>query len=142
MRIIRILWIEAQLMVKYTTKQRQALLSYLSEHADERLSAGQIAVALEDAGVSLSAVYRNLLSMEAEGKIKRYSKAGSRDVFYQYIAAPSCLGNLHLACIKCGKTFHMNTAQASSLISQIEQTENFLIDKSDTVLYGVCKDCK
>lgn len=129
-------------MAKYTTKQRQALLSYLSDHADERLSAGQISAAIDDAGISLSAVYRNLSALEAEGKVKRYSKAGSRDVFFQYIAAPGCLGNLHLSCTRCGKTFHMNTAQASMLISQVEQAEDFSVDKSDTVLYGVCKNCK
>ena len=129
-------------MTKYSTKQRQALLSYLSDHADEQLSAGQIAAAIDDEGISLSAVYRNLSALEAEGKIKRYSKAGSRDTFYRYIAAPACRGSLHLSCTKCGRTYHMNTAQASTLVSQVEQTEDFLVDKSDTVLYGICKDCK
>lgn len=129
-------------MAKYKTKQRQTLLDYLTDHADEQLSARQIASSLEAAGISLSAVYRNLSELEAEGKIKRTSKAGARDVLYQYIAAEACVGSLHLSCTKCGRIFHMNTAQASALLTQVEQNEAFTVDKSDTILYGICKHCK
>ena len=45
---------------KYMTKQRKALLRYLSQHADETLSAKQIEAALSGEGISISAVYRNL----------------------------------------------------------------------------------
>lgn len=129
-------------MAKYATKQRQALLEFLLEHADERLSIKQISDGLAGAGVSLSAVYRNLSELEAEGKVKRYTKFGARDAQYQYIAAPSCVGHLHLSCSKCGKTFHMQSAEANALVTHVANSEGFFIDKSDTVLYGVCKDCK
>ena len=47
-------------MSSYSTRQREALLAYLSRHPDELLSARQIADALADEKISLSAVYRNL----------------------------------------------------------------------------------
>lgn len=53
-------------MSSYSTRQRKALLAYLSRHPDELLSARQIADALADEKISLSAVYRNLAQLEAE----------------------------------------------------------------------------
>lgn len=55
-------------MSSYSTRQRKALLAYLSRHPDELLSARQIADALADEKISLSAVYRNLAQLEAEEK--------------------------------------------------------------------------
>ena len=126
-------------MVKYLTNQRKTLLSYLSEHPDEQISAKQIASELESSGISLSAVYRNLSDLEAEEKVKRCQKAGTREVLYQYIAAESCAGCLHLSCSRCGKTIHMHTAQADALVKQVEEKEAFLIDKGNTVL---CQSCQ
>ena len=61
---------------KYMTKQRKALLAFLSEHADEELTAKQLETALSGEGISISAVYRNLSDLEKEGKIRRVSKSG------------------------------------------------------------------
>lgn len=83
-------------MPKYMTKQRKALLSFLSAHADEELSARQIAQTLSGEGISISAVYRNLSALEQEGKIRRVSKNGSREVFYQYTDCTACKNCLHL----------------------------------------------
>ena len=63
---------------KYMTKQRKALLAFLSEHADEELTAKQLETALSGEGISISAVYRNLSDLEKEGKIRRVSKSGTR----------------------------------------------------------------
>lgn len=127
---------------KYMTKQRKALLAFLSAHADEELSARQLETALSDVGVSISAVYRNLSDLEKEGKIRRVSKSGVREVLYQYIDSDVCRGFLHLSCEKCGKTYHMNMRGTEMLMNSLEQSDNFFINKANTVLYGVCKDCR
>ena len=62
-------------MSSYSTQQRKALLAYLSRHPDELLSARQIADALADEKISLSAVYRNLAQLETEEKVRRSSKS-------------------------------------------------------------------
>jgi Fur family ferric uptake transcriptional regulator len=126
---------------KYITKQRTVLTDYLSAHADEQLSPKQIADALKEYEISLSAVYRNLSALEADGKVRRCTKYGLRETFFQYTDTDKCRDHIHLSCKKCGKTCHI-TSDASVLINSIEQTENFTIDKTDTVLYGICKDCK
>ncbi|MDO4882078.1 MAG: transcriptional repressor [Oscillospiraceae bacterium] len=129
-------------MPKYMTKQRKALLAFLEQHADEELSAKIIESELGGMGVSISAVYRNLSDLEKEGKVRRVSKSGSREVYYLYTDAHKCRECLHLSCKKCGKTYHMNAECADMLINTLAQSDDFTIDKSETVLYGVCKDCK
>ena len=128
-------------MPKYMTKQRKALLAFLSEHADEEFSARQIAETLSGDSVSVSAVYRNLSALEQDGKIRRVSKSGSREAFYQYTDCTGCKDCLHLSCEKCGKTYHMNTPDAERLVAALAQNDEFSIDKTATVLYGVCKEC-
>ena len=100
-------------MSSYSTQQRKALLAYLSRHPDELLSARQIADALADEKISLSAVYRNLAQLETEEKVRRSSKSGTREVYFQYLDAESCKGALHMSCVKCGRTFHMASGNAA-----------------------------
>lgn len=129
-------------MSKYMTRQRKALLDHLGAHADELFCAQELAEALSSEGVSLSAVYRNLAELEAEDRVRRAGKNGSREVYYQYIGADECKGCLHLQCKRCGRTFHMDAAGAEQLKSVVEKTEGFALDKGDTVLYGVCEVCR
>lgn len=122
------------------TRQRKALLDYLSAHADETFCAREIAAALAD--VSASAVYRNLAALEAEGKLRRVERSGARETAYQYVGADACKGCLHLKCKKCNRTFHMDAAGAEALLGVVERAEGFAVDKADTVLYGVCELCQ
>lgn len=126
---------------KYLTKQRKILLEYLAGHTDESLSATQIADALADK-VSKSAVYRNLSDMEKEGKLRRVVGGNSREAVYQYSGGHSCEGCLHLSCKKCGKTIHMEKQIADELVHSVAENDNFSIDRGETVIYGVCADCK
>lgn len=129
-------------MARYVTKQRRSLLGYLACHADESLTAQQIAAQLHDSGVSVSSVYRNLTELENEGKVRRVSHGGSREVYYQYAAAEGCRACLHLACKQCGKTFHMGMPTADALVESVAREEQFQIDREDTVIYGVCASCR
>lgn len=130
------------MQANYATKQRKALLQYLEQHPDELLTAHEIAAALQSENISLSAVYRNLAQLETEEKVHRSVKSGTRESYYQYVAAKSCRGALHMSCVKCGKTFHMESVNAALLAKHLQQQENFDLDIADTVLYGTCADCK
>lgn len=129
-------------MAKYMTRQRRVLLSYLSGRADELLSVREIADALEAEDVSRSAVYRNVAELEAEGTLRRDRGGDAREVYYRYAGAADCKECLHLSCKRCGRTFHMASGGADELTRTVEKTEGFSVDRSDTVLYGVCAACK
>lgn len=129
-------------MSSYSTRQRKVLLDYLSRHPDEQLSARQIADAIAADRISLSAVYRNLAQLESENKVRRSSKSGTREVYYQYLDIESCKGALHMSCIKCGKTFHMADSNVALFSKHLAQREQFMLDTADTILYGTCSGCK
>ncbi len=126
---------------KYSTKQRELLIKYLSEHTDEQVFTYQIANKLQNDKISLSAIYRNLSELEKEGLVKRCIKANSREVYYQYIASENCKNSIHLTCRMCDKSFHMDSNDAEILLLSVKLNNGFTIDKSLSTLYGICKDC-
>ena len=124
------------------TKQRKLLLAFLSAHADETLPTSRIVEALADEKISASAIYRNLSALELEGKLKRSAKPGSQELYYRYTGAESCQGHLHLSCLRCGKTVHMEENETDALAQRLAKNEGFTLDRADTVLYGICADCQ
>ncbi len=129
-------------MAKYLTRQRRRLLAYLSEHTDEQLTARQIADSLAKDNISISAVYRNLSALEEDGLLKRSVREGTREAFYQYIDTEECKDSLHLSCRICGKSVHLGEREANQLLHSTFESTGFQIDKNETILYGVCADCR
>lgn len=129
-------------MPRYSTRQRDVLLGFLDEHAHESLTAKQIAEGLSDEKISLNAVYRNLSELERSGKVRKVTQAGVRDALYQYVAATSCHGLLHLSCKSCGKTFHLENDMTEKMVSHFKDSIHFTVEPADTVIYGICQFCK
>ena len=129
-------------MQVYNTKQRKVLLDYFESRADETVSAGEVIAELEKSGISRSAVYRNLSDLENDGKIRRVVKVGERGAYYQYAAHEHCKNKIHISCMKCGKTRHISSDMANMIVKKVESEDEFFIDKEETVLYGICKDCR
>lgn len=128
-------------MSKYMTSQRRLLLDFLSSHPDNTYSAAEISLALAERGISQSAVYRNLSALEREGEISRVTKAGVRQTLYRYSHSEHCRECVHLNCEKCGRTYHMEQGQAEQLAEVLRRLDCFLLDRSKTVLYGICSSC-
>ncbi len=129
-------------MTKYSTDQRKKILNFFSTHPHEIFSARQIFDMLDDSHISISTIYRNLSELEKAGKITRCNKAGTREAFFKYTHLEECKHCIHLSCKKCGKIFHMDKAQSDDLISKTAQNEQFFIEQTDSVLYGVCGNCQ
>ncbi|MBQ7474367.1 MAG: transcriptional repressor [Clostridia bacterium] len=128
-------------MQSYSTKQRKLLLSYLAAHADEELAADVISRDLSHEGVSVSAVYRNLAALEADGKIQKVTKSGTRRAFYRFSDAAECRRHIHLYCTECGKTYHADVPTTDYVADRIESASGFEVDRSKTVIRGVCREC-
>ncbi len=128
-------------MSNYKTKQRDSLINFLQQNPDRQFSAKVIADNLTSPKISISAVYRNLASLESAGLIRRFSREGSREIYYQYTKASQCMNCIHMICTKCGKTFHANIKTADRLRSDTLKNDGFCLNISKTVLYGLCCDC-
>lgn len=127
-------------MSKYNTRQRQILLAYLRRHVDESLTARRIAADLAGERISLSAVYRNLTELEAEGCLRRTASSGN-EARYQFVDAERCRNHIHLTCVRCGKTSHLEDDGTRRLAAEVHRDAGFTVDQAETVLYGVCRDC-
>lgn len=128
-------------MIAYRTEQRGRLIEFLQRNPDKRFSAQQIAENLPAPEISLSAIYRNLAALESAGFINRFTKEGSREIYYQYIQAEQCQGCIHLICMKCGKTLHMEREITDQLLTDVFDSKGFQISRQKTVLHGICKSC-
>ena len=128
-------------MSKYLTRQRKILLDFFAENSDRQLTARQISDALQGSGVSLSAVYRNLAALEKEGELRRDVREGTRDAVYRYVGSDECRESIHLLCKCCGQSIHMKESDTEALLSGVLKNSGFRIDRTDTVLYGICDRC-
>ena len=129
-------------MRNYNTQQRQILLDFFAAHKDENVSTAEVIDGLKPYKISESAIYRNLVSLEKEGKLRRVTKAGDRKTYYQYIDHDDCRGQIHISCIKCGKTTHISQDASRYLAKELIKEDGFTIDNDETVIYGLCKQCK
>lgn len=125
----------------YKTKQRERIARFFEENPDQAFSAEDIASVLNEEGVSLSAIYRNLAALEKERKVRKFTKAGSREAYYQMVDCDHCRGHIHMHCVECGKTSHLDDSSASALLQDVLTGSSFSVDAGATVLYGVCGDC-
>ena len=128
-------------MKVYHTEQRKSILDYLESRQDACVTAGEISAALSSS-VSKSAVYRNLADLEKEGKVVRVSLSGGRSAGYRYAASHACAGKIHISCVKCGRTEHVSPAAALRLERALAVEEGFLLNKGESHLYGVCRECR
>ncbi|MBE6687805.1 MAG: transcriptional repressor [Ruminococcaceae bacterium] len=128
-------------MDKYMTEQRRELMSFFKNNPDKSFTAKEVKSALKNAEISISAIYRNLARLEQDGYITRSVKNTSREIYYQSLISEKCRHCIHLNCVKCGNTFHMNHDICTELMQNVSERDGFKISSEKTVLYGVCGKC-
>lgn len=94
-----------------------------------------------EAGISRSAIYRNLDHLIDEGLIRKNKTTDSRKPFYQFINCDEDCERVHLRCEKCGKVFHLESIEDENQVKAILQKNGFLLDDETAMLPGTCKDC-
>ena len=129
-------------MAKYKTEQRKLMQALFVKHPHEMFSAKEIEELLGSESVSISAIYRNLSELEASGLVRRCAKNGSREAFYQYTGIEDCKDHIHMTCTRCGKTIHMAAEDTDALIRSASKYKDFSIDRTGTVLFGLCGVCR
>lgn len=128
-------------MPRYTTRQREALLDYLSRHPG---SAAHGPGDRRRCGTGRREPERGIPEPCRTGSrrlIRRESRPGSREAVVQYVGAENCRGHLHLTCTRCGRTVHLSSA-AASLLTGMAAGEGFSLDLTRTALYGLCPRCR
>ena len=131
----------------YHTEQKKLLLDYLDAHKDNSLTIAEITEGLKseypsaDASPGKSTVYRLINKLHEEGKVRRFTKSGTRQSAYQLVEDAHCVSHLHMKCTSCGKLLHVRSDLSDLLTAHIRANHRFTVDENETVLYGICFSC-
>lgn len=125
--------------MKYMTKQRKVIFDFFKVNNHNNYTANELYEELKDSGISLSAIYRNLLELEKENFIQKV--IANNSFAYTYINTTSCSGLIHLMCTDCSNTFHASKELSNTLLSN-DELYGFELNLQKTILYGKCNSCK
>lgn len=124
----------------YRTRQRELILERLIEASERHITADELAEMLRGEKVGRSTVYRTLERLVESGEVRRYYMPDG-GACYQYAAGENCHEHHHLKCVRCGRLLHAECGFLDELAEHIMQHHRFTLDRSRTVLYGVCEQC-
>lgn len=125
----------------YKTKQRNTLLDFFKENSNTCFTAKEL---IKNPAINLgeATVYRTLARFVAEGSLKKYISSPAEGAYYQYNdECEECKSHFHLKCTGCGTLFHMDCDFMNEMKKHIEQSHSFVVDNSQTTLYGRCSNC-
>ena len=123
----------------YKTGKREAILDFLSTHADSSFSLLEICDAIVADGHGKSTVYRIVSELLGDGCIRKISDGKTRHCTYQYIGDDECRCHLHLKCRGCGRLYHLGH-EISDELSKTLKDSGFSLDDG-AMLFGKCNSC-
>jgi Fur family ferric uptake transcriptional regulator len=126
----------------YNTKQQDAIIACLKACKGKHVTADDIYLKLISQGnpVGKTTVYRHLEKLTADGTVRRFSLGDNSSACYQ-LADSHCNEHYHLKCSVCGGLIHVECEFMDELEKHLKAEHGFSLDKTKTVLYGVCEKC-
>ena len=129
---------------EYVTKQKQEILRFLSEKKMRGMSAEEIARELRAQGVRVgnTTVYRFVEALCEQGSARKYLNPEGV-ARYQYLGEHAqCDKHFHMMCRRCGDLFHIDCDKMNELLSHLMEAHGFSIDPRESVLVGLCENCR
>ena len=127
---------------EYQTEQRKRLVSFLEKNSDKQYTIEEIAVQLGGStGLGKSTIYRIMAKLSEDGIVRRFANGNSRQFLYQIVDCQKCAKHLHLKCVGCGKLIHLDEQMSCNMQDEIKKQHKFMIDDTQTMLFGKCEDC-
>ncbi|MCR5214034.1 MAG: transcriptional repressor [Eubacterium sp.] len=127
----------------YNTKSRNIILDLMKKDPNHLFNANEIyeCVCSDTDKISRSTVYRQLNKLEKEGLVKKYRLNGDDSSGFM-LFSDSTLKRYYFRCEKCGKVIAYQDIQLDNLYEKLRKSHKFEIDTDNTLLNGVCGDCK
>ena len=129
----------------YRSKNRDALISYLRDREGEHVTVNEIHDHFRQSGSSMgvATIYRQLEQLVADGQMRKYLVDSSSAACFEYIGAQEGHARfVHCKCEKCGRILHIDRSEIEEMARLLEERSGFRMDSVQTVLYGVCGDCR
>ncbi|BBF42167.1 ferric uptake regulation protein FUR [Lachnospiraceae bacterium KM106-2] len=133
------------MQASYRTKGRENIMRVFMEHCEELISASDMNEFLAEMGtpLNLATIYRNLDKMTDAGILIRYQDEKEDRAVYQYVGdRDECHNHLHMKCIKCGKVMHLECGFMNEIRLHLSDHHEFELQCQNSILYGVCKNCR
>ncbi len=130
--------------IHHNTKQKAVILDVLQKNSNH-VTAEDIISLLSASGekVGRATVYRYLRELEFAGRVKKYTLGEKNTAYYQYMHENSdCSGHYHLMCDVCGSLEHLDPSVSSLFEKSALDNFGFVIDRSRSVFYGKCNNCR
>ena len=130
---------------EYRTKFKDDIMEYLRTNKDVRFCASDVFEYMSGNGVTinLTTVYRNLDKMTENGILLKSKNPTDECCYYQYTEPNShCKEHLHVQCKMCGKIIHLEGTFMKEFNDYIVSEHGFALDFKDSMIIGICKDCK
>ena len=128
----------------YHTEGREALIEFLSGNPDRQFTVDELYLAVRStAKLGKSSVYRQLSELCAGESVRRFYSGGSKRALYQYVGhACNCRQHFHEKCLRCGNLRHLECDDSRLFVEHLLKVHGFSIDCGQSILYGVCADCR
>lgn len=124
------------------TEQKEILLKYLQKHKNKHLNIQDIYIDLKEE-IGMTTIYRIINSLIEKGCVNKIPLENKQGYCYTYNPTmETCNSHYHLICEKCNHLFHFESKELPKVSKEAKQNEEFEIDNSRIVFYGLCKKCK
>lgn len=127
----------------YETKQSKLVFEFLKTNCSKHFSAEDVYFSLLNQGgkIGRTTVYRQLEKLVEDGIVNKFVSGDNDACCYQFADCHHNHNHYHLKCSVCGNLFHTECDFLDKLSTHIFNDHKFTLDKSKTVLYGVCEAC-
>ena len=131
---------------KYRTKQRTALMDYVTSIPGQHFTAADACGYFHDKKIPIgtTTVYRQIEKLVDEGVLRKYIIDETSSACFEYagdINSDRCKEHFHMKCEVCGKLIHLECNDIQMLQKHIEEHHDFRINPFRTVFYGTCGAC-
>lgn len=128
---------------EYQTKQQEAVEALFRDRADVCLTAEDAYDALMSDGtdVGKTTVYRAITKLCARGVLRRYAPH-ERGGAASYQHNPCAHSHMHIRCTVCGALSHLHCEEVEAFAAHLKGHHGFTLDEGQTILYGLCDDCR
>lgn len=124
----------------YNTSTKRNIIDYLEKIYPVSATVREIS---EKVDVNFSTAFRALANLEKEGKVIKILSDKDHQSLYGISVADHCgKGHLHLKCSNCGKIIHLECPEVDKIFDHIYKEHKFSIRYEDSILFGLCSECK
>ena len=129
---------------EYNTRQKRELLKFLKDGGMRHYSVDDVVFELQDRGekVGRSTVYRYLEQLAEQGSVRKYQNVQGVTQYQHVENSEECGGHFHMMCSRCGNLLHVDCRLMAKLCSHLMSEHGFQLDPRETILVGVCEQCR